>query len=207
MAIPTVETERLLLRGWREADRAPFAALNADPEVMRYLTKRLTGEESDAFVDRIIARWAERGHGLWAVERRADGVFLGFTGLAWHDFAAPFTPAVEIGWRFRREAWGHGYATEAAAAALAWGFEVLGLDEILSWTTVDNVASRRVMERIGLTHDPADDFEHPQFAAGHPIRPHVLYRLSRVAWAATRDRDADGSGDRAGSGSGQATRA
>ena len=182
--IPTIDTARLRLRGWRDADRAPFAALNADPEVMRYLSKQLSREESDAFVDRIMARWAERGHGLWAVERQADGTFLGFTGLAWHDFDAAFTPAVEIGWRLGREAWGHGYATEAAAAALAWGFEVLGLDEILSWTTVDNVRSQRVMRRIGMTHDPADDFEHTQFPPGHPIRPHVLYRLSRRRWAA-----------------------
>lgn len=180
--IPTIATERLLLRGWRDADRAPFAAVNADPDVMRFLTKQLAREESDAFVDRITARWAERGHGLWAVERQADGAFLGFTGLAWHDFEAPFTPAVEIGWRLGREAWGHGYATEAAIAALGWGFEVLGLDEILSWTTVDNVQSQRVMQRIGMTHDPADDFEHPQLPPGHPIRPHVLYRISRTRW-------------------------
>ena len=182
--IPTITTKRLLLRGWRDADRAPFAALNADPEVMRYLSRQLTRDESDAFIDRIMARWAERGHGLWAVERRADGAFLGFTGLAWHDFEAPFTPTVEIGWRLGREAWGHGYATEAATAALAWGFEVLGLEEVLSWTTVANLRSRRVIERIGMTRDPDDDFEHPQLPPGHPIRPHVLYRISRAAWGA-----------------------
>jgi RimJ/RimL family protein N-acetyltransferase len=182
VAIPELTTRRLLLRGWRPSDREPFAALNADPEVMRYLSKRLSREESDAFIERITAGWAERGHGLWAVERRSDRAFLGFTGLAWHDFEAPFTPAVEIGWRFGREAWGHGYATEAAAAALAFAFEDLGLDQILSWTTVDNVASQRVMQRIGMHHDPADDFDHPRLPDGHPLRRHVLYRLGRGEW-------------------------
>jgi ribosomal-protein-alanine N-acetyltransferase len=181
--IPRLTTERLLLREWRESDRAPFAAMNADPEVMRLMTRPLDRAESDAFVDRIRAHWDADGHGLWAVERRDDGSFIGFVGLAEPTFAAAFTPAVEIGWRLARPAWGHGFATEAARAALGWGFEVLGLAEIVSFTTVANTRSRAVMERLGMTHDPAEDFLHPNLPEDHPIRPHVLYRLSRETWA------------------------
>jgi RimJ/RimL family protein N-acetyltransferase len=184
--IPTIDTAHLRLRGWREEDREPFAAMNADPEVTRYLSKALSRQESDALVDRILSSWDRRGFGVWAVERRVDQEFIGFTGLSWQDFEAPFTPAVEIGWRLVRAAWGRGYATEAALAALEFGFEHLGLDEIVSFTTVENRASRRVMEKIGLTRDPADDFEYPGVPPGHPIRPSVLYRLSRPAWEAAR---------------------
>jgi RimJ/RimL family protein N-acetyltransferase len=185
-AVPRIETERLLLRAFLDADREPFAALNADPRVMEHFPHRLTREESDAFVDRMGVRWAEDGVGLWAVERRADGAFLGFTGLARHTFEAPFTPAIEVGWRLAVDAWGHGYATEAARASLRFGFEDRGLDEILSWTTIGNARSRAVMERLGMTHDPADDFDHPNVPVGSPIRPHVLYRLSRDRWLASR---------------------
>ena len=184
--VPRIETERLLLRPFQDADREPFAALNADPAVMEHFPQRLTRQESDAFVDRIGVRWAEDGVGLWAVERRADGAFLGFTGLARHTFEAPFTPAIEVGWRLAVDAWGHGYATEAARASLRFGFEDRGLDEILSWTTVANVRSRAVMERLGMIRDPADDFDHPNVPVGSPIRPHVLYRLSRERWLASR---------------------
>jgi len=180
--VTTLITERLLLRRWRAEDREPFALLNADPEVMRYFVRPLTRNESDAFIDRTEASFDELGYGLWAVERRADGRFLGFTGLWRHTFEAPFTPAVEIGWRFATEAWGQGYATEAAAAALRFGFETMGLDTILSWTSVLNTPSIRVMERLGMTHDPADDFEHPRLPVGHQLRPHVLYRLDRLTW-------------------------
>jgi RimJ/RimL family protein N-acetyltransferase len=165
--------------------------MNGDPVVMTHFVALLSREESDQLVARIRESWATRGFGLWAVERPADGRFLGFTGLALHTFEAPFTPAVEIGWRFAAEAWGHGYATEAARAALRYGFGTLGLDEILSWTTVANEPSRRVMERIGMTRDPADDFEHPSIPVGHPIRPHVLYRLARPSWLAAVDRARD----------------
>ena len=126
------------------------------------------------------------------MERRDDGAFLGFTGLAPPRFEAAFTPCVEVGWRLAAEAWGHGYATEAARAALAFGFEVRGLDEILSWTVPANLRSRAVMERIGMTHDPADDFDHPNIAVGSPLRRHVLYRLSRERWLATREAGAKG---------------
>ena len=179
-----IETERLRLRAFHDADREPFAELNADPAVMEFMPQRLTREESDSFIDRILKRWAERGFSLWALERRADGAFLGFAGLSVPRFDAHFTPAVEVGWRLARHAWGFGYATEAGAAALRHGFETLELNEIISFTTVSNERSRRVMERLGMTHDPADDFEHPNLPPGHPQRPHVLYRLSRYDWAA-----------------------
>ena len=178
----TLITERLLLRRWRAEDREPFALLNADPEVMRYFVRPLTREESDALIDRTEASFDELGYGLWAVERRSDGRLLGFTGLWRHTFEAPFTPAVEIGWRFATEAWGQGYATEAAQAALRFGFETVGLDTILSWTSVLNTPSIRVMERLGMTHDPDEDFDHPRVPAGHLLRRHVRYRLDRLTW-------------------------
>jgi RimJ/RimL family protein N-acetyltransferase len=184
MAIPRLETGRLLLREWRDGDREPFAEMNADPRVMEHFPSRLTTSESDASIDRMIERWAPDGFGLWAVERLADGRLLGFTGLAAPTFEAHFTPAVEIGWRLAVDAWGHGYATEAARAALRFGFEDLGLAEIVSFTVPANTRSRAVMERLGMTRDPADDFDHPRLPPGHPIRRHLLYRLSRERWGA-----------------------
>jgi len=183
-AIPEIATDRLVLRGFRDADQEPFAALNADPAVMEHFPATLTRAESDAFVDRILLRWATDGHGLWAVERVEDGAFLGFTGLA----KLPWLTPPEVGWRFARGAWGRGYATEAARAALGWGFRVRRFDEIVSVTTVGNARSRAVMERIGLTRDPADDFLHPNLPDGHPLRPHVLYRR-RADWERGTDRE------------------
>ena len=159
--------------------------MNADPRVMEHFPSILSRDESDALVDRIGARWESDGFGLWAVERIEDEVFLGFTGLAPPGFEASFTPCVEVGWRLAVDAWGHGFATEAARAALRFGFEELDLEEILSWTIPDNAPSRRVMERIGMTHDPADDFDHPRHLANERIRRHVLYRLSRKRWASS----------------------
>ena len=179
---PRLTTERLILRRWQESDRDPFARLNGNPEVMSHFRSPLTRAESDAMIDRIEVRFEERGYGLWAVERRDDGMFLGFTGLGYHDFAAPFTPCVEVGWRFDRFAWGHGYATEAAREALRFGFEDAALEEIVSFTAVSHSASRRVMERIGMHRDPTDDFEYPNLPVDHPFRPHVLYRLARGEW-------------------------
>jgi ribosomal-protein-alanine N-acetyltransferase len=176
---PNLQTERLVLRRWRESDREPFAAMNADPEVMRHFRAPLDREESDGFVDRIEARFDERGYGLWALERRSDGEFLGFTGLAWQTFDAPFTPCVEVGWRLARHAWGNGYATEAARECLRFGFEDCRIEEIFSFTSTGNSDSRHVMEKIGLHHDPADDFDYPAFPPGHELRRHVLYRLRR----------------------------
>jgi RimJ/RimL family protein N-acetyltransferase len=183
---PEVRTDRLVLRGWRPEDRAPFAALNRDPAVMEHLPGLLDREASDAMADRFAAEWTDRGYGLWAVEVPGVAPFVGFVGLHHAAFAAPFTPAVEVGWRLARPAWGHGYATEAARAALAHGFDTVRLDEIVSFTTPANTRSRAVMERIGLTRDPADDFEHPLLPVGNRLRPHVLYRLDRDTWASTR---------------------
>ena len=165
------------MRQWCDADLEPFAALNADPEVMRYFPGALARDESDAFVERHRAVLAERGWGLWAVE--AEGAFVGFVGLSEPRFEEHFTPAVEVGWRLARSAWGNGYATEAARASLAFGFDELGLDEIVSFTSVLNMPSRRVMERLGMTHEAADDFEHPLLPEGDRLRRHVLYRLPR----------------------------
>jgi RimJ/RimL family protein N-acetyltransferase len=170
--VTELRTERLLLRQWREEDRAPFAALNADPVVMEHFPSTMTREASDAFVDFNIATIAERGWGLWAVE--ADGEFIGFVGLN----EPRFRPGVEIGWRLAREAWGHGYATEAARAVLEFAFGTIGLDEVISFTSTTNVRSQHVMERIGMTCDPADDFDHPN-VADERLRRHVLYRLAR----------------------------
>jgi RimJ/RimL family protein N-acetyltransferase len=177
-----LRTERLLLRRWRPADREPFAAMNADPEVMRHFPAPLTRAESDAGVDRIEAEFEERGFGLWALEVAASGEFIGFTGLSVPRFEAHFTPAVEIGWRLARPAWGHGYASEAARRALASAFDDHGLTEVVSFTSQSNVRSQAVMRRIGLTHDPADDFGHPRLAPGHPLHRHVLWRISAAHW-------------------------
>jgi ribosomal-protein-alanine N-acetyltransferase len=180
---PERRTARLVLRGWRPADRAPFAAMNADPEVMAHFPQALDRVETDAFMDRIEAAWAG-GLSLWALEEAATGELLGFTGLAVPRFEAHFTPAVEVGWRLRRSAWGQGYATEAATEALRYGFATRGLIEIVSFTSVTNLPSQAVMRRIGMSHDPADDFEHPLVPAGHPLRPHVLYRIDAARWRA-----------------------
>jgi RimJ/RimL family protein N-acetyltransferase len=181
--IPQLTTSRLVLREWRDADREPFAEVNADPRVAEFLRGTLDRAASDALVDRIRDHWATNGHGLWAVERVDDGAFLGFVGLATHAFEAAFMPSVEVGWRLAAAAWGHGYATEAARAALRFGFEDLELAEIVSFTVPANVKSRAVMERLGMTRDAAGDFEHPRFPEGHRLRQHVLYRLKREQWA------------------------
>jgi RimJ/RimL family protein N-acetyltransferase len=173
-----LHTERLLLRRWRPADKEPFARLNSDPVVMEYFPSALDRAESDAFADRIEEGFDARGYGLWAVEIPGEADFIGFVGLALHDFPAHFTPAVEIGWRLARDYWGSGFATEAARTPIADGFERVGLGEIVSFTTAINVRSVAVMERLGMTHDPSDDFDHPRLPVGHHLRRHVLYRLS-----------------------------
>ena len=174
-------TERLLLRQWREDDKESFARLNADPVAMEHFPSTLDRDASDGFADRNAEHLALHGWGLWAVEVRATGRFIGYTGLAVPRFTAHFTPAVEIGWRLLPEVWGNGYATEAARAALAVGFDDLRLDEIVSFTAVGNRRSRAVMERIGMTHDPGEDFDHPALPDGHRLQRHVLYRLRRPA--------------------------
>ncbi len=174
-----LRTERLILRGWRDADRKPFAALNADPVVMEHFPAVLTRAESDALVDRIRARFDQRGWGLWAVEIGATGRFAGMVGLNPVPFEAPFTPAVEIGWRLDRAVWNRGLATEAARTVLGYGFGPLGLEEIVSFTASTNLASQRVMQKAGMHRNPADDFDHPSLPPGHRLRRHVLYRLGR----------------------------
>jgi RimJ/RimL family protein N-acetyltransferase len=176
-----LRTERLLLRRWRPTDREPFAALNADPEVMRWFHSPLSRAESDALARRIEAGFDERRWGLWALEEHASGRFLGFTGLNPVGFEASFTPAVEVGWRLACDAWGCGYATEAARAALDCAFDWLGLDEVVSFTAAGNARSVAVMERLGMSHDPADDFDHPLLPAGDPLRRHLLYRVRAQA--------------------------
>ena len=178
-----LKTARLLLRRWRETDHEPFAALNADPVVMEYFPARLSRAESDDLIARIEAGFAAQGYGLWALEARATGELLGFTGLAVPSLSAHFTPAVEVGWRLARSAWGKGYATEAGLASIAFGFRDVGLDEIVSFTSATNARSRAVMKRIGMTHDPADEFDHPELEETNPLRPHVLYRISATALA------------------------
>jgi len=176
-----IQTERLVLRPWRDSDREPFAAMGRDPEVMACFPSLLTREQSDALVDRASARIASDGFGFWAVES-ADG-FVGFCGLQRVPFEAHFTPAVETGWRLARAHWGKGYAIEAARAAVAYGFETLGLTEIVAFLLAANARSASVCERLGMDRNPADDFDHPRIAEGQvsvggfPQRRHVLYRL------------------------------
>ena len=170
-------TERLRLRAWRPEDREPFAALNADPVVMEHFVAPLTRADSDAFVDRIQARFDEHGWGLWAAERRDTGAFIGYVGLSVPAFEAEFTPCVEVGWRLARQHWGQGFAPEGGREAVRYGFEELGLEEIVSFTTIGNHNSRRVMEKLGMRLDR--EFDHPSLPEGHPIRRHVLYTLRR----------------------------
>jgi RimJ/RimL family protein N-acetyltransferase len=181
---PELRTGRLLLRRWRDADRDAFAELNADREVMEHFPEPMPREKSDALIDRIEVGFEERGYGFWAVELVATGEFIGFTGLALAEFEAHFTPVVEVGWRLKRSAWGQGYATEAALAAMTYGFDEVGVREIVALTTRDNLRSRAVMQRLGMSYDPADDFGHPSFPLGHPLRPFVLYRISGDRWRA-----------------------
>jgi len=179
-------TDRLILRPWRESDREPLARMNADPRVMEFFAARLSREESDALVDRIEAHFREHGFGLWAAELRRDGAFVGFVGLNIPSYQAPFTPCVEVGWRLAVEHWGQGLATEGAQAAVGYGFQTLGFPEIVATTVPANTRSRRVMEKLGMTHDSADDFEHPLLPEEHPLRRHVLYRLGRLEWQRRR---------------------
>jgi len=174
-----LRTPRLILRHWQPSDRAPFAAMNADPAVMAYLPSTLTRAESDALADAIEANLAARGFGLWALEIAGVAPFAGFVGLSVPAFEAPFTPCVEIGWRLVAAQWGQGYATEAARAVLVHAWDAVGLDEVVSFTTIGNTRSRAITARLGMRYDPADDFDHPRLAAGHPLRRHVLYRLAR----------------------------
>jgi RimJ/RimL family protein N-acetyltransferase len=184
--VTALQGPRLLLRGWRDADLDPFAALNADPAVMEFLPGPLTREQAASMIARMQSAIDQRGWGLWAVD--VDGRCIGFTGITCPRFEAHFTPCVEIGWRLARGAWGHGYATEAARLALDYGFEVLGLPEIVAFTTEANRRSRRVMDRLAMQRRADDDFDHPSLP-GHPLQRHVLYRLSRDLHRARRPQE------------------
>ena len=169
------------MRRWRESDRAPFAAMNADPEVMAFLTSPQSPSASDASIDAWQAQFAAQGWSNWAVELRESGEFIGFTRLSVPGRTFSFSPCVEVGWRLARKFWGNGFATEAARAALQVAFEWLALREVVSFTAVRNLRSRSVMERIGMRHTN-QDFEHPGIAEGHPLRLHCLYRITAAQW-------------------------
>lgn len=175
-----LETDRLRLRDWRDGDLEPFAAMNGDERVMAHYPAPLTREKSDAAAKRFQQGLEENGFGLYAVELKSTRDFIGFVGLARAEFTAPFTPAVEVGWRLAHGAWGHGYATEAAHACVVHGFSERGLDELVSFTARENKRSIAVMQRIGMARDAGDDFEHPLLSVGHPLRPHVLYRIKKT---------------------------
>jgi RimJ/RimL family protein N-acetyltransferase len=179
-----LRTPRLLLRSWRPEDRAPFAELNADPLVMEHFPAPLSPLESDLMVDRIEEQLGQEGWGLWAVEIVDTGDFAGFVGLNRPSFTAHFTPAVEVGWRLAHRHWHQGYASEAARAALDYGFSSLDLEEIVSFTSTSNLRSQAVMERLGMQRDPGDDFAHPRLPPDHRLSPHVLYRMPRSIWRA-----------------------
>jgi RimJ/RimL family protein N-acetyltransferase len=171
-----IETPRLHLRDWRASDREPFRRIASDPRVMEFFPALLSEAESDSLIARIEAHQAQHGFTFYAAELRATAQFIGFIGMVYTPFEAHFTPCVEIGWRLSAECWGQGLATEGAQAVLQFGFDELKLPEIVALTVPANRRSRRVMEKLGMTYNPADDFEHPRLPQGHPLRPHVLYR-------------------------------
>jgi RimJ/RimL family protein N-acetyltransferase len=177
----SITTDRLLLRLWRESDRKPFQALNADPRVMEFFPALLTPEETNAGITRVQNHFDRHGFGLYAAELRERETFIGYVGLFTPSFDAPFMPAVEIGWRLAFDFWGRGLATEGARAVIDHAFQTLGLRSLVSFTVPANVRSRRVMEKLGMVHDPSGDFEYPNIPVGHPLRRHVLYRLSAPA--------------------------
>ena len=177
---PELKTERLLLRRWRAEDLEPFAALNADPAVMGLMPATLSAAESAALIERIEAGFEANGYGLWALELPSQASCIGFVGLAPVELDVFFAPAVEVGWRLAHPFWGRGLATEGALAAIAFGFEQCDLREVVSFTVERNGRSRAVMERLGMQHDPAEDFDHPLLAEDDPLRRHVLFRLARA---------------------------
>jgi len=173
-------TERLILRHWQHSDREPFSRMNADPRVMEFMPRLLSREESDALIDDIESHFRERGFGLCAAELRQEHSFVGYVGLAVPRFRGIFTPCVEIGWRLSAEYWGQGLATEGARGIARYAFGILGLKDLVSFTVPGNWRSRRVMEKLGMTHNPADDFDHPNLPQGHSLCRHVLYRIRRT---------------------------
>ena len=172
-----IETERLILRTWKDSDKLDYYRINQDPRVIEHLTGSITLEEASAIADKINLKQAEKGFCLWAVELKSTGEFIGFIGLNYVDWPAHFTPAVEVGWRLGSQFWGHGYATEGAKAAVYFGFKKCGLKEIVSFTVPANIRSIKVMERIGMKRDLDGDFAHPKLSIDHRLSKHVLYRI------------------------------
>lgn len=180
-AMNTLQTERLILRNWRPADRRAFARMNADPQVMEFMPGTLSEAESDLLLDKIEKHIETNGFGLFAAELRGSHPFIGYVGLAIPSFQAAFTPCVELGWRLSAMHWGKGLATEGAREVVRYAFGVLELAEVVSFTVPGNIRSRRVMEKLGMTHDIVDDFNHPKLPEGHVLQRHVLYRLKAAA--------------------------
>lgn len=181
-SIEPIQTERLLLRGWRESDLEAFAAMNADPDVMRHFPARLDRAASDAMVERQQDGLRQEGRGMFAAETRAGGVFIGFVGLTRIAFGGPLDGVPEIGWRLARASWGQGYASEGARACLAHAFDALGDDQVVALAPVCNTGSLAVMRKIGMQRDPADDFDHPRLTDYPHLKPCQLYRITRSRW-------------------------
>lgn len=178
MGLPFLKTERLILRPWKSSDLVPFSEINADPKVMEFYESTLTQLQSDNLAEKIQAGYANRNYGSWAIEVQGGDSFIGYAGLNYWDLKVDFAPCFEIGWRLSSAHWGFGYATEAARKVLSYGFEVLKIPEIVSMATIQNMRSRRVMERLGMVHHPKENFHHPKLAIEHPLSLRVLYRLS-----------------------------
>lgn len=178
----TLTTNRLIMRPWREEDLAPFAAMSADPAVMEHFPNTLTRAESDAMAVNLMAQFSTLGYGRWVLELPGIAPFIGMTGLNAVPYETPFTPAHEIAWRLARPYWGQGYVTEAARATLRFAFEELALAELVAFTTTTNLPSQAVMQRLGMTRDPEEDFDHPRLPEGDRLRRHVLYRMRRENW-------------------------
>lgn len=175
----SIQTERLLLRQWKESDLLPWAALNQDPIVMEFMGRLISPEECNAFIARAESSWNKLGYGPFAVEIADTHEFIGYIGLTQCNFESHFTPSVEIGWRLAHKYWNLGYATEGASAVMEWAFDVIGLEEVVSFTSATNIRSRHVMEKIGMERNPVDDFEHPNVAEGSPLKRHILYRKQK----------------------------
>ena len=182
-----LETPRLRLRGWHDADLDPLAEMCADPRVMRYFPATLTRDECAAALARCRVHFIRHGFGYWVVERRDEARFIGVAGLAWSRLKLPFCPAVEIGWRLAADQWGQGLAKEAAEAALAFAFEQRKLEHVVSYTSPLNERSRRLMEAVGMQPDELASFDHPCWPEGHPLRRHLLYRITRAHWNDRRE--------------------
>lgn len=176
---PTLETDRLILRHWKNEDLEPFAVMNSDPRVMEFFPNPLSEKESDQLAITIQKELVEKKYGLWAIEVKGEASFIGFVGLHYPSFEAHFTPCIEIAWRLAYPHWGKGYAMEASSRASDYGLNELNLEEIVSFTASCNNRSIKVMEKLGMRHDPSENFEHSKLPEGHPLKLHVLYRLGK----------------------------